>query len=60
MLLFEKNSKKLYSVQLFWAEENKMEETIVLIASGDEPLGEYLYHQLIDIGGTISRAARVS
>lgn len=37
-----------------------MEEAIVLIASGDEPLGEYLYHQLIDIGGTISRAAKVS
>jgi NADH:ubiquinone oxidoreductase subunit E len=37
-----------------------MEEAIVLIASGDEPLGEYLYHQLMDIGGTISRAARVS
>jgi NADH-quinone oxidoreductase subunit E len=37
-----------------------MEEVIVLIASGDEPLGEYLYHQLIDIGGTISRAASVS
>jgi len=60
MLLSKKNSKKLYSVQLFRAEENKMEEAIVLIASGDEPLGEYLYHQLIDIGGTISRAARVS
>jgi len=37
-----------------------MEEGVVLIASGDEPFGEYLYHQLIDVGWTIARTGLVS
>ena len=37
-----------------------MEEINVLIATADEPFGEYLYHQLIDPGWTISRAGGVS
>ena len=37
-----------------------MEEGVVLIASGDEPFGEYLYHQLIPLGWTISRTGLVS
>jgi len=37
-----------------------MEEGIVLIASSDEPFGEYIYHQLITLGWTISRANLVS
>lgn len=36
-----------------------MEDEIILIASDDEPLGEYLYHQLSDLGLSISRAAAV-
>jgi NADH-quinone oxidoreductase subunit E len=40
--------------------EEKMEEINVLIATADEPFGEYLYHQLIDPGWTISRAGGVS
>lgn len=42
------------------SEENEMEEGTVLISSGDEPLGEYLYHQLMDLGWKISRANSVS
>lgn len=37
-----------------------MDEGMVLIASSDEPFGEYLYHQLITLGWTISRANLVS
>lgn len=37
-----------------------MDEGIVLIASSDEPLAEYLYHQLIELGWTVSRANLVS
>jgi len=40
--------------------ENRMEEGVVLIASSDEPFGEYLYHQMITLGWTISRANLVS
>jgi NADH-quinone oxidoreductase subunit E len=42
------------------SEEIKMDEGIVLIASSDEPLGEYIYHQLVTLGWTISRANLVS
>ncbi len=41
-------------------EEKEMEEGVVLIASSDEPFGEYLYHQMITLGWTISRANLVS
>ncbi len=37
-----------------------MDEGIVLIASSDEPLAEYLYHQLIDLGWTVSGATLLS
>jgi NADH:ubiquinone oxidoreductase subunit E/CheY-like chemotaxis protein len=37
-----------------------MDEGVVLIASSDEPFGEYLYHQMITLGWTISRANLVS
>ena len=37
-----------------------MDEGIVLIASSDEPFGEYIYHQLVTLGRTISRANLVS
>jgi len=37
-----------------------MDEGVVLIASSDEPFGEYLYHQIITLGWTISRANLVS
>ena len=37
-----------------------MEEKIILIASEDEPFGEYLYHQLSDPGWGISRSRVVS
>ena len=41
-------------------EEKGMEEKIILIASEDEPFGEYLYHQLSDPGWGISRSRVVS
>ena len=37
-----------------------MEEGTVLIASSDEPLAEYLYHQLNGLGWTVSRLTGVS
>jgi NADH:ubiquinone oxidoreductase subunit E len=37
-----------------------MEEGTILIASGDEPFGEYLYHQLINLDWAICRASMVS
>jgi len=37
-----------------------MEAENILIASADEPFGEYLYHQLIDLGVAITRAGMVS
>jgi len=45
---------------IFPREEKEMEEGTVLIASNDEPLAEYLYHQLNDLGWTISRTGRFS
>jgi len=41
-------------------EEIEMEEKIILIASEDEPFGEYLYHQLSGSGWTLSQARGVS
>lgn len=41
-------------------EEKAMEEGTILIASNDEPLAEYLYHQLNDLGWTISRTGMFS
>jgi len=37
-----------------------MEDPIVLIASSDEPLAEFLYHQIADPGLTLARANLVS
>ena len=37
-----------------------MEEGNVLIATNDEPLGEYLYHQINGLGWTISRTGMFS
>ena len=38
----------------------KMEDGNVLIAINDEPLGEYLYHQINGLGWTVSRTRTFS
>jgi NADH-quinone oxidoreductase subunit E len=38
----------------------KMEEGNVLISTNDEPLGEYLYHQINGLGWTVSRTGMFS
>jgi NADH-quinone oxidoreductase subunit E len=40
--------------------EGKMEEGKVIIATNDEPLGEYLYHQINGLGWTVSRTSMFS
>ena len=37
-----------------------MEEGTILIANSDEPLAEYLYHQLNGLGWNVSRLTGVS